>query len=454
MGSGSSFGAMGADFGVLSINPAGLADYRSNEFMFSFSMNGGETQSSLLSSNALTTQHPNELNLENIGIVLNSGVSSGGLIESNFAIGLIQYNNFSQNFGFSGTSKGTILQRFTELANGRTFSELDPFEASLAEESGAIFDSDEDLFYETDIDSLEEVFKRQDVSRSGKINELILAWGGKFDNNLNLGISIGVPFISFEENKIYQEIDNNGLIPIFNDLSFEERLATSGTGINLKLGLGYTIDNTIKLGLSYQSPTYFTMTDNYYTALNYDCEVCNFSDETFGSPNGSFKYRLKTPMRLSGNIGALLQSNNLKGFINMDVQYVDYTSNRFNFNAFSNDPSEIDFEREVNGEIDTQLQSTFNFNIGGELAIDRIRFRAGVGFIGSPYYIDGSSEYDKLYSIGGGIRGDMFYVDLAYQHRNFSEGYIPYNVLADERLQLVKNESDISKLTLTLGFKI
>ncbi|NNF21698.1 MAG: hypothetical protein HKN67_07135, partial [Saprospiraceae bacterium] len=117
MGAGGSFGAMGGDFGSLSINPAGLADYRSSELMFSFSMNSGETNSAL-GQGSLSTEHRNILNLENLGAVFHSRVNGSDLMTSNFAIGLQQFNNFSQEFGFSGKTKGTIVERFLELANG------------------------------------------------------------------------------------------------------------------------------------------------------------------------------------------------------------------------------------------------------------------------------------------------------------------------------------------------
>ncbi len=453
MGAGGSFGAMGGDFGVLSLNPAGLADYRSSELMFSFSMNSGETNS-IFGNQALSSQHNYEVNLENLGIVFHAESNGSDLLTSNLSIGLQQYNNYSQDFGFSGYSQGTLIERFTELANGLDSDELDPFEAGLAFESGAIFDDEGDYNYESDIDSLQDVFKKQDVSRSGKINELVIAWGGKFDNNLSLGVGIGIPFISFEEDKTYQEIDEDGSIDIFNDLSYVERLTTSGTGINLKLGLNYTIENAIRLGLAYQSPSFFRMTDHYYASLNYDCDICNFSNETSDSPDGNFRYRLKTPMQLTGSIGALLRSGDIKGFINLDVQYINYTANSFNFSAYSNDPSEIDFEREINGDIDTQLQSTYNFNLGAELAFEKIRLRGGMSLIGSPYFIDGGGEYDKIYALGAGFRADRVFLDLAYQFRDYSEGYIPYRVLEADRTPLINNETSVSKIILTIGYKI
>ena len=454
IGAGGSFGSMGGDYGVLSINPAGLADYKSSELVFSFSVNSGETNSLLRNAGSLTTQHDNELNFENIGLVFQSETRNTDLKSSTFSFGLHQFANYTENFGFAGATQGTIIERFIELADTRSPEDLDNFEAGLAYESGAIYDDLNDRLYESDIDSFRTVYKKQDVNRSGKMNELVFAWAGRFNNDLAIGLGIGVPFISFEEDKIYQEIDQDGSIPIFNDLTYIERLNTSGTGINFKLGLNYMIERSVRIGLSYQSPTFFRMTDNYVAGLNYDCEVCNRNDETVESPDGVFEYRLKTPMRLTGSIGTLIKGSKVKGFVNMDVHYINYTANAFNFTAFSNDPSELDYQREVNGDIDRQLQSAFNINLGGELAFDRFRVRSGIAFVGSPYYVDGSAEYDKIYSLGAGIRGDRVFLDIAYQYRDTSEGYIPYRLLVTDRQPLVANESNLSRFIVTLGYKI
>ena len=126
IGAGSSFGAMGGDFGSISINPAGLADFRTSELMFSFSFNGGDTRSSLGNNSYLKTGHSQEPRLENIGVVFNSHNPGGTLVNSNLAIGLTQYNNFNQDFGYEGFSRGSITERFAELANGREPDFFDP----------------------------------------------------------------------------------------------------------------------------------------------------------------------------------------------------------------------------------------------------------------------------------------------------------------------------------------
>jgi len=455
LGVGGSFGAMGGDFGVLTINPAGIADFRSSDLSFSFSFNGGNTTSTLNGINTTRTGHTNEPILENIGVVFHDRPTGSSLVTSNLAIGLNQYNNFRQNFAYEGTTAGSITERFAELANGRDPEFFDPFEANLAFETGAIFDFDEDFVYETDLQDATEVFKSQDISRSGRINELAIAWAGKFKNKLNIGVGIGIPFITFEENKVYQEVDQNSNIDFFDNLTFNEELVTSGTGFNFKLGAGYTIAKTIRLGASYQSPTYFSLDDNYENTLSYAFTDSGGSQNISSrSPEGRFDYKLTTPSRLTASIGALINTPSLKGFVNLDAQYINYKGNSFNLTSDNNDPDELAFEREINTTIENQLQSALNLNIGGELAFEKYRVRAGVGLVGSPYAIDGVSSFNNIYSIGGGYRGERFYIDFAYQQRGLNEGYTPYQVLDQERNQVVINETTINKVIFTFGFKI
>ncbi len=455
IGAGTSFGAMGGDFGVLGINPAGIADFRSSELMFSFSFNGGDTESSLMGNDFIKDSHIQEPRLENIGVVFSANNPGSSLVTNNLAFGLTQYSNFNQDFTYQGYSKGSITERFAELANGRDPDFFDPFEAELAWETGAIFDFDGDLVYETDIDTIQEIYKRQNVSRSGQINELAIAWAGKFDSNLSLGIGIGIPFISFEEDKTYVEEDLDERVPFFNDLRFTERLTTSGTGFNFKIGMGYVVERTFRFGLAFQSPTYYKLDDNFNTELNY-----SFTDSEgnqrfeSASPDGRFDYKLTTPSRLTASFGTLINAGEVKGFVNVDATFINYTSNTFDFTVNNNDPSEAEFEREVNSEIESQLQSSMNINLGGELVFDKIRLRGGIAFIGSPYEIDGHSEYDQVYSFGLGYRADRIYFDMAYQFRSIEEGYIPYQVLDSNRLQLVKNDVNLNKLSFTVGFKI
>ena len=127
-----------------------------------------------------------------------------------------------------------------------------------------------------------------------------------------------------KETKIYEERDPDTAVVYFNDLSFREDLSTSGVGINLKLGFIYRVNQMIRLGAAVHTPTAFRLTDDFSTQFIYDyTDGGGNTENTENSPEGSFKYRLKTPWRVMGNAAVLI---NRKGFITADVEYVDYFS--------------------------------------------------------------------------------------------------------------------------------
>lgn len=452
IGAGSSFGAMGGDFGSLSINPAGLADYRSSELVFSFSFNGGST-ASMLDGLSQVTDHQTEPNIENLGIVIHTSPFGSTFQTSNFAIGLQQYNSYNESFTFNGQTEGSITDRFLELSNGFAPEELDQFEGELALATEAIL-QDGETTYISDFIPSDIVNKSQEVSRSGKYNELVLAWAGKMQNSLSIGVGIGIPFVSFEEDKTYFESDPTDAVPFFDRLSFTERLSTSGAGINAKIGLGYTIQRIIRLGLSYQTPSYLKLDDNFDTALEYTFTDIDGTVSTSDvSPDGRFDYRLRTPSRLIGSIGALINTDKIKGFVNLDAQYINYAGSRFNLTAFSDDPGEAQFQEQLNSLINNQLESTLNFNLGGEVAYKKLRVRGGVGIYSTGEVADQSSS-DKIYSAGLGLRENRFYIDLSYQKRDFREEYVPYRLSDPSLQQTVSNQTDVSKITVTVGYKI
>ncbi len=455
VGAGNAFGALGGDIGVLAINPAGLADFKKSEFSFTFAFNQGNTNS-ILRGSGQSTSHNVEPSIDNIGFVISNN-SRGWLGRSNFAIGLQQHGNLNEDFAFSGTTSGSITERFTELSNTRTPDELDNFEAGLAFESGAIYDFDGDLFYDADIDTMSLVDKSQSINRSGNVNEIYVALGGKINSNFGYGISLGFPIISYEEERAYFENDRDDNVAIFDRLNFDERFTTTGWGYNVKLGLNYTVKKTLRLGLAYHSPNFYKLNDTYNTTVGYAFTDAGVSEQfSSDSPDGNFQYRFRTPSRIIGSLGALLKFNKVRGFLNVDAQYVNFQNNRFNFTAFSDNPIEAQFEEDTNQEIEELLASALNVNIGGELAFQLndqtgMRVRAGYGLVQSP--IESESAGNVL-SFGLGYRKNKMFIDLAYQRRDFTSTHIPFRILNESREQVVTNDTEISKVSITMGFKL
>ena len=74
--------------------------------------------------------------MNNIGMILNNRPRGRKWTTFNFGIGFNRLATFDQEFQFEGTSNGTIVDRFTELANDGVF---DDFEVIPAENVVAIY---------------------------------------------------------------------------------------------------------------------------------------------------------------------------------------------------------------------------------------------------------------------------------------------------------------------------
>lgn len=455
LGVGGAFGAMGGDFSVVNINPAGIGEYKKSEFVFTPGICSSNATSYLLSDRNSTERLSDSwFGIDNIGVVFSSQPSGGKWYNSNFSLGYSRISNLNKSFSYSGRGPGSITERWALLAQGLTLDELDDFEAWPAYTTGAIYTINNTNDYFTDFDGIETpVLRNQTVSQRGSLNEFSLAWAGNYDKKVNLGFSIGIPFASFEETKVYQESDPNDEIPFFRNLSFLEYLNTSGVGFNFKTGFILNLDRVLRIGGAIHSPTWFRFNDDYYTEISYSYDEGGgpiTNRET--SPSGFFRYRLNTPWRMIGSIGSIYNlGNGIQGFVNMDFEYLDYANNRFNFTSFSNDPAEAINTIETNRTISRTLDRSLIMRIGTELAKDNFRLRFGYERARSPFVND--NVHNTALSFGLGFRGDNFFIDLGLRFMDNLTGFNPYLLDDVQREPVVNVNSSIMRTAITAGFK-
>ena len=449
MGVGGALGALGADYSVLSINPAGLARFRGSEFVISPSLYIGNAKSQLKGATTSYKETKANFNLNNLGLIIHNKPRGIKWKTSNFGIGFNRISNFTQETYFKGKTKGSYTDRLIELADGLFPSELDNFEAGLGFDVGAIYnDPNDETFYSSDFDVNQEVLKEERLITSGSINELVFSLGANYNEKLMIGGTVGIPFFSYTSNKTYSEFDENEEIDFFNSLKFNEDLTTSGVGVNIKLGLIYHITKMIRIGAAVHSPTFISLTDNWSTKLEYDyTDDMNDGPINGESEPGAFDYKLRTPLRAIASVGFLFKKN---GFLSADIEWVDYSAASFNLTANSASSEDATYEKEVNDDIAKQFTSAINLRIGGEYALKNFRLRAGFGLNGTAYAVKDITNTN--YSLGIGYRLRKFYIDLAYRKSITEEERIPYNTLVAQK-QLSINDFRNDQILLTLGFK-
>lgn len=423
LGAGGAFGALGADFGALNHNPAGLALFRSNELMITPALKFANTTATLPGSPDFEDSKSN-FHLDNAGIVFNTTPASGRWTTFNVGIGFNRLNNFHQSVFYEGEAAGTIMNDFfataqADLNNGATtIDQFEPFSAQLALRANAIFDPTsspngeiDTLVYDFTANPNALIQRAHSVATSGNMNELTLSFAGNYDEKLMLGATIGVPIVRYELNGTYEETDPNDQVEFFNGLQYTDFLRTQGIGINFKLGLIYRAHQMLRVGAAFQTPTLMGLTDRFNNTFTYDYiyggePVSDFAE----SVDGNFDYRLRTPWRASGSLAVLFKKY---GFLSADVEVVDYSASRYNFTA---DVSSTDNEREerkVNLEIQEAFRQVVNLRLGGELALDNFRLRGGFNLLGKP----GADQtgFNTAYTAGFGVRGDSFFLDVGYR---------------------------------------
>lgn len=423
-GVGGSFGAMGGDIGVMSINPAGLAGFYRSEFTFTPTITSTNTDAFLVEdSGNVTNQSKTNFGLSNMAAVFVSRPSSGKWQTSNFTIGFQKVADLNRAFLYRGTTVGSYSESLEEVPN--VIFDIPYQNASLS--------------------------KEQVVSQKGYVSELNFGWAGNYDNKLDIGISLGIPFVSFDEEKTYAEEDATNALDVFNRYDRENYLNVSGAGINFKAGFIYKGVKPIRIGASIHSPNYYTLTEDYGESDEYTFD--NGDTDALAS-DGRFKYKYKTPWKVNGSVGVLYNLGNIKGFANADIEFLDYSSSNFDLSAYSTELEDINYGAELNKEIESELGSVVNLRLGTELAYEKFRLRLGTGLLQSPYSNDaGEGEYSSTYSYGVGLREDNFYLDLSYARNSNEEGYIAYTPNEGDNTPLANTETTKGVIQFTAGFK-
>ena len=448
LGAGGAFGALGADFSTLSQNPAGLALFRTDELMFSPSIRFANTDATLAGNNSTLNETKSNFHFGNLGIVFNTNPVKSRWKTFNVGIGYNQLNNFNRGVYYSGTASGTVLNDwFTDaqstLANG-TEDDLDPFHSRMAYDANAIYYQDGVLSYDFVGNENANIERSQLAVLSGAMNEMVLSFAGNYDEKLMIGTTIGVPFVKYRQNSSYDESDPDNLVNYFDELNYNEYLQTDGIGINLKLGVIYKVSQAFRLGASFQTPTWLSLTDKFDNSFSYTYTDNNGRSTTdASSPQGTFDYKLATPWRASVSGAMLIKKY---GFLSADVEWVDYSANSFNLTSdiASNDNQK--FERDLNTVIQKDYTSAVNIRVGGEAVLDNFRLRAGVNLLGKPEADE--SGFNMGYSLGAGVRGESFYLDLGYRLSS-GEGVLAAYDDGPE----AKTKSMAHNLLMTIGFK-
>jgi hypothetical protein len=440
-GAGGAQTALGADAGNLSGNPAGLGLYRRSEFSFTPGISFGNTSSTVGGLSSVDQRH--NINLAGFGLVFANRKSDG--TEGNwrggaFGIGFTRQNHFQNKFNYdrmTGETEATILESIAEsatrnpLSTGTQVSSLD----DLAYDAALInYDQDQDDYYAIIREG--QLRQTEDVVSKGAQNQWDFSYGASYRDVLFLGGSVGFSTLRYNQQRTYREEENDAATA-FEEVTIQDEFTTTGNGINARLGFIVKPVDFIRFGASFQTPTYFSMRDEYITSLQ-TRNGTSFNGET---DPGEYEYRLTTPTRVTGGVALIAGKY---GFFSGDVEYVDYTRARLR------DDNDNAVFQGSNNDISSLYRSAVNVRLGAEGRFDIFRVRGGFALYGDPYE---NSTYDrkKTYLTAGvGIKQANYFFDLALVNTAYNSVYSPY-VLNNGAEPVVITKNRYNNLLFTLG---
>ncbi len=450
---GGAFGALGGDFSSLSINPAGLGIYRSSEFTITPALHYNQAETRFFDTPEEDMKY--DFNLNNVGLVLTFPAgnqdNNDGWQFINLGLGINRHNNFNDRWiadGFNPHS--SKMASILEQANREGHVDnLDPFSTELAWETWLIGEDDDNGFF---IDMADNVRQRQETNTSGSVREFILSMGANYADRLYLGASVGFPSVSYKEESIFEESDTEQLNEVFNSMTYINNLETSGSGYNFKFGAILRINDLVRLGGAFHSPTFYELTDRYQSTMRSDLNL-DYDTQEAESPSGRFDYELNTPLKAIGSLGLVFGN---AGLLSFDYEYTDYTKARLR--------SSQHLFSEENKTIRESFTTQHSFRVGGEYRVAPVILRAGYGFYASPYKGDINDGERSVISAGFGLRESTYFIDFAYAYSFYSEDYhlyfmeetnpVPEPAPASTPEPVVSRDFSASVFRLTVGWRL
>ncbi len=452
LGIGGAVGSLGADYAGISINPATLGKYSKGEFMFTPSLKLNRTSSNYLSKTSI--ENKSRLTFDNIGMVLaNRKNQKSGWKATNVSFGMNKVANFNREYSYLGDNyKHSITDAFAQEAN-RNGGLSGILNTSLLTQMAYI-----SCLVDTSVGNPDTVLsyvpvfggikQNKFVTERGGINELSFALAGNNNDQLLIGASLGIPIVNYTRTTSYTETDisgdgNND----FKDFNYTETLTTSGAGINLKVGAIYMPISSIRIGASFATPTYYSLTEEGSNTMITHLE--SFISE-IKLPTDNYKsiseYNVTTPYRATLS-GSFLFGK--YGFISADYEYVDYTSSKI---SFTNSATDIAYSRNVNNVIKQTTAAANNFRFGGELRNNNYTIRAGYSILGSQTNKIAFDASRRDFSIGAGYRGNSFFADLAWVSSNQNKR--DYMYVLNGFPPMAANIASSNKfISMTMGWK-
>tara|TARA_R110002096_G_scaffold17720_4_gene61156 strand:+ start:11360 stop:12823 length:1464 start_codon:yes stop_codon:yes gene_type:complete len=455
------FGALGGDMSAVSANPAGSAIFSQSHA--SFTLSNLDTENNTQYFNGLGTSSESNFDINQGGAVfVFASKNTSPWRKFTLGVNYEKTNSYEDNwFAFgTNTNNQSIDLYFLNYADGVRLGDISLLDGEFIEDAyndiGRAFgfahqqaflgyqsfiiepgaDDDDNTTYFSNLGdgTFDQDYTYSSTGFNGKFTFNLAT---QYEDNLYLGLNLNSHFIDYQRSTLLLE-DNNNASSLVTQIDFGNTLSTRGNGFSFQLGAIAKLTQEFRIGLTYDSPTWYNIEES----------TTQFIDSNLADPNISFisdiinvypRYKLQTPAKVTGSLAYVFTK---QGLISFDYSVKDYSKTQFkptgDYTALNND-------------INNVLTSASTYRLGGEYKVKQVSFRGGYRFEESPY-VDGFTVGDLTgYSLGLGYSFGNTRLDLTYDSWNRTDETPLYNVGLTDTVSIDRNNSN---LTLSLSFNI
>ena len=425
------FGALGGDLTAVSENPAASAVFNSSYGSVTLASESRDYDTSYFGTTRSTDVSDIDFNQIGAVLIFNSANEHSSLNKVALSFNYNKTADFDSEYTIVGRPTNTIGDFFAGQANGIASSDLAVFDdeslasafVSVGNAFGAIgqqaFLGYQALLIDataqgddvtTFISASDGSNTIQDnrVRSSGSSGKLSFNLAAAYNSGLHLGGNINLHTLNRRKQTDFIEVNNIARI----DYIVNEE--NTGAGFSADFGLIYKVKDNLRLGLVYQTPTFFgiTRTVDQFINVNFfetDLEAA-FSLDV--DPQVAFEqdiYSLQTPSKLAASAAYIFGK---KGLLSFEYSTQDFSNTKYG-SSFSG-------ASEINDLIESTYKRVHSYKIGAEIRNQNWSFRGGFNGSTTPFE-DSNFEGDSSgFSLGTGYDWGKWKFDVAYNHSNLN----------------------------------
>lgn len=459
---GGAFGALGGDLSSINVNPAGSAVFSNNQIAVTLSSFNAKNNSNYFGTNTSISDNSFDLNQTGGVFVFKNQNSNNNWKKISFSINYENTNNFDNSIFSAGVNPtNSVDGYFLSYANGVPLSVLDNSnygeldnggqQAFLGYQAYIINPVDNtnpnNSQYVSNVTSGGNYYQENGIYTNGYNGKLSFNMATSYQDKLYFGINLNSHFTDFYRSTSFYERNNNPLSLDYTvkNLRFDNNLYTYGTGFSFQIGVIGKITTNTRLGLAYESPTWYNLSDEFSQNLaavsansggQLPADVVDPQLVNYYAP-----YKLQTPSKFTGSFAQIFGKT---GLISIDYSIKNYGNTKFQ-------PKNDVYYRGLNSEMNNILSTSGELRIGAEYKIKEWSLRGGYRFEEGPY--KNSNTIGDLNSFSGGVGYNfgVFKLDVAYAYaeRNSQQGFFTQGFTDGAKINTKNNN-----VSMTLLFEL